>query len=108
MRSYLVMSKRDARKLSSEAQFEIRCCAVRMVFEEGYSKLEVAIALGVTRQNVGKCVTFYEEGGMEALKLGQRGRRPGEQAKLVGWQCATIVRMITDNTPDQLKLPFVL
>lgn len=104
----LGMSKRDARKLSSEAQFEIRCCAVRMIFEEGYSKLEAAIALGVTRQNVGRWATLYEQGGMEGLKLGRRGRRSGEQAKLEGWQCGTIVRMITDNTPDQLKLPFVL
>ena len=102
------MPKRDARKLSSEAQLEIRCCAVRMVCEEGYSKLDAAIALGVSRQNVGKWVTLYEESGLESLKLGRRGRRPGEQTKLAGWQCATTVKMITDNTPDQLKLPFVL
>lgn len=102
------MTKRDARKLSSEAQFEIRCCAVRMVCDEGYTKLEAAVALGVTRQNVGKWVSLYEEGGMEDLQLGRRGRRPGEQAKLQGWQCGTIVRLITDKTPDQLKLPFVL
>lgn len=79
-----------------------------MVCEEGYSKLDAAIALGVSRQNVGKWVTLYEESGLESLKLGRRGRRPGEQTKLAGWQCATTVKMITDNTPDQLKLPFVL
>ena len=42
------------------------------------------------------------------MKLGQRGRRPEEQAKLKGWQCGVIVSLIRDNTPDQLKLPFVL
>lgn len=104
----VIMKRRDARKVSSDAQFEIRRCAVRMVCEEGYGKLEAATALGVTRQNVGKWVKLYEEGGLPALELGRRGRRPGEQMKLENWQCATIVRLITDNTPDQLKLPFVL
>lgn len=102
------MNKRDARKLSTEAQFELRSCAVRMVCVEGYSKLDAAKALGVTRQNVGKWVSLYEEGGFAALEIGRRGRRKGEQMKLKGWQCATIVNLITDNTPDQLKLPFVL
>ncbi len=102
------MKKRDARKISSEAQFEIRACAVRMVCVEGYGKLDAAMALGVTRQNVGKWVALYEDGGMAALELGRRGRRSGEQMKLAGWQCGTIVKLITDHTPDQLKLPFVL
>ena len=102
------MKKRDGRKLSSEEQYLIRQTAVRMFFEEGYTKLEVAVALGVTRQNVGRWCRLYEAGGMDALKLGKRGRRLGEQAKLVGWQCAVIVKLITDNTPDQLRMPFVL
>lgn len=102
------MNKRDARALSTEAQFEIRCCAVRMVCGEGYGKLEAAKALGVSRQNVGRWVKLYEEGGMAALELGRRGRRPGEQMRLKGWQCASVVNLITDNAPDQLKLPFVL
>lgn len=79
-----------------------------MVCVEGYGKLEAATALGVTRQNVGKWVRLYEEGGMAALALGRRGRRAGEQMKLENWQCATIVNLISDRTPDQLKLPFVL
>jgi len=79
-----------------------------MCFEQGYTKLEVAMALGVTRQNVGRWCRLYDEGGVEALQLGQRGRRPGEQTKLQGWQCGTIVRLIEERTPDQLKMPFVL
>ena len=100
--------KRDGRKLSNEEQFLVRETAVRMCCEQEYSKLDAAMALGVGRQSVGKWIVLYEEGGWEGLKLGRRGRRPGEQAKLKGTQCATIVRLITDNTPDQLKLPFVL
>ena len=79
-----------------------------MVCEEGFTKLQASAALGITRQAVGKAVALYEEGGREALELGKRGRRPGEQAKLKGHQCATIIRLISDHTPDQLKMPFVL
>jgi len=81
---------------------------VRMCIEQGFTKLEAAIALSVTRQNVGRWCRLYEEGGPDALKLGRRGRNPGEQAKLQGWQCANIVKLITDKTPDQLRMPFVL
>jgi transposase len=102
------MRKRDARKLSSEEQYLIRESAVRMCFECGFSKLDAALALGVTRQNVGRWCKLYEEGGLDGLKLGRRGRRAGEQAKLAGWQCGTIANLITDRTPDQVKLPFVL
>jgi transposase len=102
------MKKRDGRKLTSEQQYLIRETAVKMRFNQGYTKLEIALALGVTRQNVGKWCTLYEEGGFEALELGRRGRRPGEQTKLKGWQCGTIVQIIMEKTPDQLKMPFVL
>jgi len=46
--------------------------------------------------------------GMEGLGAQKRGRRTGEKRLLESWQCAAVVRVITDNTPDQLKLPFVL
>jgi len=100
--------KRDARKLTSNEQYLIRETAVSMCFELGFTKLEAASALGVTRQNVARWCRLYDEGGLDALKLGRRGRNPGEQAKLQGWQCATIVKLITDKTPDQLRMPFVL
>lgn len=79
-----------------------------MVCVEGFRKVGTARALGISAPAVGKAVALYEEGGWEALKLGRRGRRPEEQAKLKGHQCATVVRLISDHTPDQLKMPFVL
>jgi transposase len=79
-----------------------------MCIQQGYTKLEAALALGVTRQNVGKWCRVYEEGGFEALKLGRRGRLRGQKTKLEGWQCATIAHIISEKTPDQLKMPFVL
>ena len=100
--------KRDARKLSSQEQLLLRQSVVRMVWEEGFTKAEAKRALGLSMHAVVKAVKLYEEGGWEALELGRRGRRKGEQAKLQESQCANIIESITDHTPDQLKLPFVL
>lgn len=44
--------------------------------------------------------------GDAALKAHKRG--PKHQSRLAGHQAATIVRLITDRCPDQLKLPFAL
>ncbi len=100
--------KRDGRKLSSSEPELVRRIAVEMVWEQGFTKGDTARALGVSRQNVTLWCHRYAEGGQAALKLGQRGRRPQEQAKLKGWQCGVMVPLIRDHAPDQLKLPFVL
>lgn len=100
--------RQDGRKLSSEAQHEIRKAAVRMVCFEGFKKTVAAKALGISKSLVGKAISLYEEGGWDALQLGRRGRRQGEQARLKGYQAATIVNIISERTPDQLKMPFVL
>ena len=100
--------KRDARKLSSKEQFLLRETAVDMFFQQGYTKTDIALALGVSRQNVVRWCKLYAEGGSEALELGQRGRRPGEQSKQPWNQCGIIVNIIKDKTPDQIRMPFVL
>lgn len=102
------MKKFDARKLSSEQQKLLRIKAVDMVFKHGYTKRATANALEVTRSIVIKWCQAFEEGGYDALELGRRGRRPQEQQRLAPFQCAAIVRIITDSTPDQEKMPFVL
>ena len=102
------MAKTDARKLSPEQQEANRMTAVRMVYEQGYTQREAARAVGVCRQEVVGWCRKYEKGGYDALRAQKRGRRPGEQAALQGWQCGVIVTLIRDRMPDQLKLPFVL
>lgn len=98
----------DARKLSPEQQEILRMTAVRMVFEEGYTQRAAAKTVGVTRQEVNSWCRKYEKGGWDALKAKKRGRKPDEQKALKPWQCATVVNLISDKMPDQLKLPFVL
>jgi transposase len=82
--------------------------AVRMVYEEGYTQRAAAKAVGVSRPEVNSWCRKYQKHGWDALKSKKRGRRPGEQKSLRPWQCATIVNLICDKMPDQLKLPFVL
>lgn len=101
-------AKRDARRLTPSEQQLLRNLAIEMVFEQGISKLKVALHLGVSRPNVLRWCKLYEEGGKAALEAGVRGRKPEEQALLKGWQCGAIATLIRDKTPDQFKLPFVL
>lgn len=99
---------RDARSLSPETQETIRRRAVEAVEKEGMRVVDVAKSLGVRRQSVQEWLKLYREGGDAALERGRKGPAPGFGQLLEPWQQGVIVRMITDNCPDQLKLPFCL
>ena len=100
--------KFDARKISPQQQEILRRNAIALVYEEGYSYRAAAKVLKVTRQHVSKWFRLYEQGGWDALLSGKRGRPKGAGTRLKPHQCATIVRIITEKTPNQLKMPFVL
>jgi len=100
------MKIKDARKLPSEAQEDIRRKAVKAVMD-GRTKTEAAQIFGVTRQAVTRWVKGYEQGGQKVLKAKKRGRRKGDK-KLLSWQAAQTAKMVKDRHPDQLKLPFFL
>ena len=69
---------------------------------------KTALLLGVSGYSVRKWVKNYNLNGERSLNNKKVGRPISTIAKLKSYQCATIVRMITDNTPDQLKMPFML
>jgi transposase len=98
----------DARKLSPEQQETLRITAIRMRYDEGYTQRAIAAALGVTRPEVVRWCRKYEKGGLDALRARKRGRRSEDQQALAGWQCATVLKLIAENMPDQMKMPFVL
>jgi transposase len=100
------MKNSDFRALSSEAQEVLRRKAVNAVLD-GMSQAKAAETFGVTRQAMCGWMKKYEEGGQKALKALQRGRPKG-QGRLEPWQAAQTVKAITDQSPDQLKLPFWL
>ena len=100
--------KFDARKLSPQQQEILRRTAIALVYEEGYSFQAAAKVLKVTRQHVSKWCRLYEQGGWDALLSRKRGRPKGVGARLDTHQCEAIIKIITENTPNELKLPFVL
>jgi len=102
------VEKIDARTLTPKQQETLRKTAVRMVYQEDYTQRAAAQAVGVSRQEVCGWCRKYEKHGMSALEAQARGRKAGEKTLLQPWQAAQIVKAITDKTPDQLKLPFVL
>lgn len=101
------MEKRDAGKLSREAQQELRGCCIRML-RSGKKQSEVVAALEVSRASVVRWVRSYRQEGMEGLQLKKRGRRHGEKRRLAQEQEKDIQRMLVDKVPNQLKLPFAL
>ena len=101
------MEKRDARKISSEAQYELRCRCLRML-RQGMKQVEIALNLEVSRTSVVRWWRNYRQEGMNGLKQKTRGRRHGQKRRLDREQERSIQRMLVDKTPDQLKLPFAL
>ena len=101
------MKKQDARKLSRDTQEELRKRVIHAIENEGMKQVEAVRFFQVSRAAISKWLRIYRSQGWEKLKKKTQGRPKGG-GKLKGWQCAQIVKMITDQCPDQLKLPFAL
>jgi len=100
------MKKQDARQLSPTALQDLRFRVVRAVIAQGMKVTVASRTFGVGRTALHAWLSAYRNGGERALKVKTRGRKP--EARLKGHQAATIVRLITDRCPDQLKFPFFL
>ena len=96
----------DARTLEPSALHLLRRQVVRAV-RGGMSQTEAARTFGASLRAVSKWRRLDREGGLRALTLKRRGRRPGE-GLLSGTRAARIRSMIVGKLPDQLKLPFYL
>lgn len=101
------MKSRDARRLTPEAQYEIRRQAVKS-YKEGNPYTVIAEMLEVDRNTVSKWISKYIEGGMRSLKPQQRGPKVGTTMQLSAEEQKTVSRLIVDKLPDQLKLNFAL
>lgn len=100
------MKIHDGRKLSPQAQQELRRRVVHAIIDEKMSQVKASRVLGVGRTSIHNWLKAYQQGGDVALQTHKRG--PKHQSRLAGHQAATVVRLITDRCPDQLKLPFAL
>ena len=101
------MEKIDARKLSTEAQQQLRYQVIRLR-KQGRKHTEISAITGVHRST---CVAWwnrYKNQGKKALEIKKRGRPVGSCRKLSQEQEKQIRKAIRDKCPDQLKLPFAL
>lgn len=101
------MTHPDARTLPPAAQEEKRRTAMRLR-EEGRSFTEIGALLGVHYATVSGWWQRYVAGGLDALAARKRGRRAGTQRRLTARQERAIQDLVTDQTPDQLRLAFAL
>ena len=100
-------TKQDARKLDLIGKEDLRRRTGGAVIERGLSKAEAARVFGVSRTSVHSWLDLYQQNGEEGL-VPKRPGRPKCGGRLQGWQAATIVNIIKDNCPEQLKMPFAL
>ena len=99
------MPRPDARRLSPHAQEGLRLRVMRAV-RSGMSQAAAARVFGVSRQSVNSWDQCRRADGFRALRARPRGRP--RVLYLRPYQAETVVRLITDHCPDQLKLPFML
>jgi len=101
------MDKRDARKLTPEAQFEIRRQAVKL-HKKGHTLVSIAEQLEVNRHTVRGWIQRFKEGGIDSLRVRKRGPKKGSGMQLNQQQQDKLKKLLVDNCPDQLKLNFCL
>src|SRR3972149_9663847 len=99
------MSHQDTRCLSPQAQDQLRVRVVQSI-GKGMSKSAAARAFGVSRTRIDTWLAKLRAGGQRALRSKPRGRP--RQSRLAGWEAATVVNLVTDRCPDQLRLPIGL
>jgi len=76
--------------------------------DKGMKNSEVAELIGVNPTTVSIWRKRYLQEGKKGIVIGRRGRRSGEQKKLLPEQETKIIKMLIDTTPQQLKFKFAL
>jgi len=102
-----VMQATDMRSLSREARHERRVQVIRLR-KGGHTYDEIAALTGLSRTGVFDICKRHEAAGAQALKDAPGGRALGDGRRLEAAQEAEIRKLITDRTPDQLKMPYAL
>lgn len=101
------MKKIDARKLSTEAQQQIRYQAIRLK-KYGKTYKEISEITCVHPSTIVRWYQAYRQAGSKAIRIKKRGRPTGSCRTLNPEQEKQIQKAIYDKCPDQLKLPFAL
>ncbi len=101
------MKKNDARKLSTEAQQQIRNQAIRLK-KSGKTYGEISEITCVHKSTICRWYKAFQRKGSNEIRIKKRGRRNGSGRKLTTGHEREIQKKIYDKCPDQLKFPFAL
>lgn len=96
------MEKIDARKHNQQTQYALRKRLVRLR-KRGMKNKEAAEVVGISAAHASANTIWqkYLKGGIEAIKSGKSGRKPGAQ-RVLDWK----QEMIVDKAPKQYKRVF--
>jgi transposase len=102
------MEARDFRGLGRAAQEALRRRALFLVRREGMTQARAAVAVGVHRQTVNVWLKRYREQGEAGALDGRRVSPRRGKGLLTADEAGQVRRWLTEQTPDQLELPFAL
>lgn len=95
------------RKLSRPARHERRVQVIRLR-KAGRTYEEIATLTGLSRTGVFNICKRHELSGAKALHAAPSGHQSGDGRLLTAAQETLVRKLITDKTPDQLKMPYAL
>ena len=101
------MEKRDARRLTTSAQQELRERGIKMR-KAGMGYKDIGKVLDVHHTTVCTWYAKYKRDGTKGIKILPRGRKEGEKKTLSPAEEVKIINRLIDTTPEQLKFRFVL
>jgi transposase len=101
------METTDMRSLSRDARHERRVQVIRLR-KAGQIYDEIVAQTGLSRTGVFDICKRHDAAGAKALRDAPSGRKSGDGRLLDATQEATVRKLITDKTPDQLKMPYAL
>ena len=93
----------DARQLSDEVLQALRLRALRGC-ELGYTEIEVAELLGLSRETVSRWWTAYAEDGVEALPGERTGRPVGSGRTLNDGQASWLRTILNQKSPEEVGI----
>ena len=101
------MKKVDMRSLSPDNRYKRRVEVIRLR-KAGLSHLAIGSATGLSRTGVFDICKRFAEDGMAGMRDAPASARGGAARLLAPVQEALIRQLVSDNTPDQLSLPYPL
>lgn len=103
------MNKIDFRKLSKDAQAEVRRRAIRSYLSMGRkNKLKLSGMYEVTQNTITKWIKNYDELGEKSFSCDKRGAKAFQNSALNKQQQNWLNKQLVNKTPEQLQFPFML